>query len=254
MKDKVAGILAAISARLRLRRSGIVYRACGRNERPTRRRANVKTSLLAILVMAAPAMLGAQQAEASPPSKSSWQVRGHGAHAWAFGGDHCVWTSLDVGANDEVVHQSGGAPVKQKGAWVGFSSYNWCDGTETWGWAFIPNVGFSGSLNTASVSVSFEVQSYAWQETPDGWWDYTFLGTSTLTANVAWAGTGETVQGMNQWMSRFGKSMVRNRWRGQFRQADVTVNATLGGAALTFDGVFGEVGKYNAGGTEVFHH
>lgn len=228
------------------------------------------TLLTLALVGTAPALAATQT--------WNYQVRGHGAWAWSHHGDGCVSTGLDVGANEQVSHSAGSQPTTSRGAWVGYWSYNWCTGTQTYGWGFVPDVNFSGNLSSASVAASITVYSYGWQtstttttttttsgknkttESRDagtrdaGSGGYVFLGASQLDVQVAWTGVGDTVMGTNMSISRWGRDMSRSRWSGQWRNASVSITATLDGAAVPLTDAHGDLGKFNSGWTSVYRY
>jgi hypothetical protein len=185
---------------------------------------------------------------------SSWQVRGNGAFAQAFNVDDCRYVMFDIGANEEVVHSGGGAPTSSAGAWVGYWVRDWCTDIEIYGSEYVEGANFAGNQWSASVSISFPVNTYKWVQTPDGNWEYTWMGTDTVTAEVRWTGVGDAQRGMFSWVSRWGRTMSRSRWMGSSREADVTMNVTVDGRRQTFDFAYGELGRYHSGSTYVYSY
>lgn len=211
----------------------------------------MKKMIIAALALVA----GTTAAQAAPTFVSSWQVRGNGAQAGFFGGNDCSSTGFDIGANDNVVHSRANAPAQESGAWAGLWSYNWCTGEETYGWGYVPGSAVSLSLAGGTVSVSFDAYSYGWQFNADtGEFDYVFLGTKTVTAQVTWTGTGDAMRVMNQSMNRWGQFFARNRVNGQLRQASMSATIDVGGTPFAYDFSYGELAKYNAGAVEIFRY
>jgi hypothetical protein len=203
------------------------------------------TAGIALLFVAGTAVAG--------PSVESWQVRGHGAYAVGYGDDGCVSHWLAIGAADEVFHQRRGAPVAANGAWLYYASYDRCTGREIWGWTEQADSNFTGALGHASISVTFEVELYEWRPGPYGW-ELVMVGTETVDVSVYWTGIGDVISGVDQSMSRWGNYFFRSRWLGRFREAEVSIDVALGGVPLLFDAAWGNLGRYNAGSTTVYHY
>jgi hypothetical protein len=197
---------------------------------------------------------GVSSAAASPPSVTHWQIRGDGAVASAYGNTECGWTNLQISVDELVQHQNGGGPpVESSGAWVGFSSYDACAQVDTVGWSFLSPVTASVELDQATFSGAIVVDSYAWQEVSEGNWEYIPIGSATLDVTATWTGIGEVFRGMSFHVSRYGKDILRNRWRGQHREAEVTLDVRLDGAPLVFVGTYGSLGSFRSGDTQIFH-
>jgi hypothetical protein len=190
----------------------------------------------------------ASSASAAPPAKSTWQIRGNGAYASAFTGNDCQWASFDITGNDDVM-RSGGSTASNAGVWVGYWSYDWCKGSESYGDAYVEG-NFSGNQSTASANVSFTIYTYGWVETPYGW-DYVFLGSRTARANVSWTGVGTAQRGMESWTSRWGQTMGRYRWMGSYRQAEVNVSLSIAGGTQSLEYAYGSIGQYSSGAVEI---
>jgi hypothetical protein len=200
-----------------------------------------------VMAVSASAMAG--------PTVSSWQVRGNGAGGGGWAGDDCTWVSVDISGNDQTVHQRAGAPVSEKAVWAGFWMSNWCTGTETFGWGYVSPAAFSASLTSASASISFEAQSYGFTVDPvTGEYYYTDLGTSNVSIGATWTGIGDTTRGMNQYLSRWGKYFSRSRVNGQQREATLALAVTVDGAPVALTSTWGYLGKYNAGGTDIYSY
>lgn len=213
----------------------------------------MKKNFVNAAVFAAILISGAGMASAQSQSSSySYQVRGESAYANAWSEDACSFAMLDIGGSDQVVHTRGGAPVQDRGVWVGLWSYNWCKGVEYYGDAFVSDNTFDVSMNGAAASVELEVYWYSWDLDEDGNWSQYQGGTSTATIKVAWTGVGETYRGMEGHTSRWGRNFSRYRWQGMSRDADVFVDATLDGVPLTMGPAFGGLGSYNSGSTEIY--
>ena len=197
---------------------------------------------------------GVTSAHTSPPSMTNWQIRGDGAFASAYGSTECGWTNLEISMDEQVQHQSGGGPpVESSGAWMGFSSYDWCTQIETFGSIFIASAPVSIDLDEAAFSAVIVVNSYTWQQDADGNWQYIYIGSPSLDVTATWQGVGEIFRGMSFHVARYGKDILRHRWRGQQREAEITLEARLDSELLVFLGVYGTLGSYRSGDTQIFH-
>lgn len=198
------------------------------------------------------AVLGsAGVASANSPSYS-FRERGDSASTSASSSNECGFFSLDVGGSDESVHQRGGAPVNEKGVWAIFWAYDWCKGVEFYGWGYGPNDTFDANMNAASAQITFEVDSYTWVMGETGEWTQEKLGVSTVSASVSWTGVGDVMRGMNSGMTRWGKNTIRHRRRGEYRDAEIKVDATLDGAPMAFQNAYGELGSYSESFFEIY--
>lgn len=179
-----------------------------------------------------------------------WNVRDYTANGSAFEYDGCQSTGVDVSGSESSTHNGGGAPVKDNGAWVGYYSYNWCTGSQTSGWAWVPG-GFSGDMQGASFDVVFEAESYEYAEI-DGEWVYSYLGTKTVEINAELTGIGQATHGMNNSVSRYGTSFSRYRWVGQWREATLDLSVTVDGDSVALSNAAGSLGKANSGSFSIY--
>lgn len=199
-------------------------------------------------------ILGFAGIASAAPDLISYQVRGDGAYASAYiQGNDCLSAGLDITLNDEIVHSRGGAPVNEDGAWIGFWSYNWCNGEEAYGYKYISDPNATISSSSANAAFQVDIEFYGWRELPDGSWDYISLGTKPLTVSASWNAVGEAYRGVESHHARYGQSATRTRWRGVSRQADVTLNATLDGAPVSLSFAYGSIGSYSSGATEIYN-
>jgi hypothetical protein len=179
-----------------------------------------------------------------------WQVRDHSAYGSAFVSDGCESTGVDIGGSESSSHSGGGAPVADNGAWAGYYSYNWCTGSQTSGWAWLPG-GFSGDLQSASIDAVFEAESYEWVEV-DGEMVYSYVGTRTVEINAEFTGVGKATHGMNSSMSRWGDSFSHSRWVGQSREATVDMSVTVDGQSIDLTNAIGSLGSANSGSISIY--
>lgn len=193
--------------------------------------------------------LSATFATAGTPD-SQWQVRDYSANGSAFLYDDCQSTGVDISGSESSTRSGAGAPVKDNGAWAGYYSYNWCTGSQTYGWAWIPG-GFSGDMQGASVDVVLDAESYEYVEI-DGEWVYSYIGTSTVEINAEFTGVGSTIHGMNNSMSRWGSSFSHYRYVGQWRDATLDLSVTVDGNSVDLGDGTGSLGKANSGSIAIY--
>jgi hypothetical protein len=212
------------------------------------RRNAMKKSTVTCLVIGLTCAMTAAQARAET---QTYQVRGFGASGSGYSYDDCSSASFHVSANDQVTHQAGGKPTTGRAAWIGFFYSNWCTDTHSGGFAFVPDVDFSGSLNSAFLNATVTLFSKGeprrGEEGPEP------VATSTAYVSAIWTGTGETFHGLYSSTSHWGRYFSRDRWIGQTRSADLVLQVTIDGVPVTFQGTYGDLGKYNSGSTFVFH-
>lgn len=179
-----------------------------------------------------------------------WNVKDHSATASAYLYDGCESSGVDISGSESSSHDGGGAPVKDNGAWAGYSSYNWCTGSQTYGYVWVPG-GFDGDMQGASIDVEFEAESYDYVEI-DGEWVYSYLGTRTVEINAEFTGIGKAEHGRNSSMSRWGDSFSRYRWVGQWREATVEMSVTVDGNSVDLGDVTGSLSKANSGSVAIY--
>jgi hypothetical protein len=179
-----------------------------------------------------------------------WQVRDYSANGSAFLYDDCQSTGVDISGSESSTHDGSGAPVKDNGAWAGYYSYNWCTGSQTSGWVWVPG-GFSGDMQGASVDVVFDAETYEYLEI-DGEWVYSYVGTSTVEINAEFTGVGSTTHGMNNSMSRWGTTFSHSRYVGQWREATLDLSVTVDGNSVDLSNATGSLGKSNSGSIAIY--
>jgi hypothetical protein len=196
---------------------------------------------------------GVSTAHADPPEVTHWQVRGDGASASAYGNTACGWRNLEISINEQVQHENGQPPQESTGAWIGFSSYDWCTQTETYGWTFLSDVPVDIGRDDASFTGTIVVQSYTWLQDANGDWYQIYIGPQNLDVDATWAGVGEVSRGMSFSMSRYGKDTMRSRWRGQYEEAEVVLDVRLDGDPVDLPQAYGQLGSFRSGDTYIFH-
>lgn len=196
------------------------------------------------------AALSTATAHAVPPV-FSFQVRGDSGYGSAYTSDACQSIGVDFSGSAQTVHSAGGPPVEENGVWAGLWAYNWCTGAQTYGWAYVPG-GYDGNMDSASIDVVFEAESWVWVVDGDGQWTYENLGTQTVEINAELTGIGQAIRGMNNSMSRWGSSFSRYRWLGQWREATVDASITIDGESLEVAGTYGSLGHANSGQTAIY--
>jgi hypothetical protein len=193
--------------------------------------------------------LSATLATAGAPD-FKWNIKDHTASGSAFLFDDCQSTGVDISGSESSTHDGSGTPVKDNGAWAGYYSYNWCTGSQTSGFVWVPG-GFSGDMQGASVDVVFEAESYEYVEI-DGEWVYSYVGTKTVEINAEFTGIGQATHGRNNLMSRWGTSFSHSRWSGQWREATLDLSVTVDGNSVTLENATGSLGKSNSGSIAIY--
>ncbi len=153
---------------------------------------------------------------------NKFQVKGQTANAYFYQSDDCNYTSVGVFASDNVTKNSPGAPTSQKGAYLYYSNYNFCNGESSYGDGFSPNVTFSSnnSLNSATLNGAIAIN------------DYSSGTTKTVDVALTWTGTGDTYRG-NSHSHNQGPGFTSNyRYVGSYRDAQVSGSVTLDGKNL----------------------
>lgn len=187
---------------------------------------------------------------ATASTHTHWKVKDHTASGSAFLYDVCESTGVDFGGSESTTHSGGGQPVQDNLAWASYWSYNWCNGAQTNGWAYVPG-GFSGDMNSASFDIQFEADSYEWIEV-DGEFVYHHLGTSTVEISADLTGVGQAIHGMNSSTSRWGSTSSRYRWIGQWKEASVDLSVTVDGNPVDLGDATGSLGRSNSGSVDIY--
>jgi len=152
---------------------------------------------------------------------TKYQFKGNNASAYFYQSDDCSYTDVSVNGFDNVTKSGPGAPVSQTGAYLYYSTYNFCTGTQSYGYGFGDNVTFtSNKLNSATLNGTFTV------------YDYYSGASKTATVNLTWTGTGDTYRGKYQSRSQGPGYTSIYRSSGSSRDADVTGTVTLNGTDL----------------------
>jgi hypothetical protein len=175
----------------------------------------------ATVIATALTLLSLTTVPALAATSTKYQFKGQNASANFYQSDDCNYSSVSVNGFDNVTKSGPGAPVSQTGAYLYYSSYNFCTGAQFYGSGFSENIPFtSNKLNSATLNGTFTVYDY-------------YSGTSkTATVNLTWTGTGDTYRGKSQ--SRYQGPGYTSIYRssGSSRDAEVTGTVTLDGANL----------------------
>lgn len=194
--------------------------------------------------------LGTSMVALAAPTTTKYSAKGDTATANAYVNGDCGYTSLDVSATEEAM-RSGTTTTATKKIWVNYYSYDTCKGTESYGWAELP---LSVDVNTDSVAfdLKLDVQTYITRITPKGEYSSELKGTSQLTASISIVGTGKLEKGTSRSTSSAGPYRSVYRYTGSYREASLTVKATLGTTPLTFTGSYATLGNYTSGSMEMY--
>ena len=175
-------------------------------------------------------------------TSNQFQVKGQTADAHFYQSDDCNYTSIGVFASDNVSKSGAGAPTAQKGAYIYYSNYNFCNGQGSYGDGFAQNVTFTSdnSLKSATLKGTFTLN------------DYSSGATKTADVALTWTGTGDTFRGNSHSHSHGPKFTSNYRYVGSYRQADVSGNVTLDGKnVISGLSSYGSLNSTNSGSVEV---
>jgi hypothetical protein len=152
---------------------------------------------------------------------TKYQFKGNNASASFYQSDDCGYNSVSVYGFDNSTKSGPGAPVSQTGAYLYYSSYNFCTETQSYGEGFGENVTFTtNKLNSAALNGTFTV------------YDYNSGSTKTATVNLTWTGTGDTYRGKFNSSYQGTGYLSRYRSTGSSRDAQVSGNVTLDGTDI----------------------
>lgn len=146
-----------------------------------------------------------------------YQVKGQNAYASFSQYDECSSTYVDVSAFDNLTKAAPGAPSSQVGAYISYSTYNYCNGAYSYGYGFSDTATVIINNSTASVSGSFTIYDY-------------YSGTSqTGDVNLTWTATGNTYRS-NYHNHYQGPGFLSNyRSKSTSRDAEVTGYVNING-------------------------
>lgn len=174
-----------------------------------------------------------------------YRVHGDSASGSMYYYDGCTSRALDIHAARGTIHVTGESVTRSSGIWLGFWSFNWCDGSIASGWSFVPEADVRVSMSSARAQAALPVDMYRMELSSDGYWEYILIGTEVMNVDVSWTGTGEVYAGTYASSSRWGKFMYRYRAMGRSRDAELTAAIELGGAPLAFQDSYGNLGTYH---------
>ncbi|MEQ9666904.1 hypothetical protein [Coleofasciculus sp. G2-EDA-02] len=175
-------------------------------------------------------------------TNQKYQVKGQTADAYFYQSDECNYTSVGIFASDNVSKNAPGAPTAQKGAYIYYSTYNWCTGEGSYGDGFATDVNFTSdkSLKSAALNGTFAVN------------DYSSGATKNVDVAVMWTGTGDTYRG-NSHSHYQGPAFTSNyRYVGAHSDAMVSGTITSEGKNLVENlSSFGSLSSSNSGSIEI---
>jgi hypothetical protein len=194
-----------------------------------------------VIVGTALALLGISLPAVATTS-NKFQIRGQMADAYFYKSDDCNYTSFGVFASDSVSKSQPGAPTAQKGAYIYYSQYNWCTGEGSYGDGFANEVEFSSnnSLNSATLNGTFSLN------------DYSAGTTKTVDVALTWTGSGDIFRGNSHSHYQSSAFTSNYRYKGSYREAQVSGSVTLDGQSLLSDlSSSASLSSSNSGSVEV---
>jgi hypothetical protein len=148
-----------------------------------------------------------------------YQVNGENASVSFYKYDDCSYTDAYVSAFDNLIKSAPGAPTSSQGAYVSYSTYNYCNGTYSSGYGFsdTANITISNSLQSASLTGTFTLYDY-------------YSGTSqTAYVDLSWAGTGNTYRSNSSSHYQAPGYLSNYRSKNTSRDASATGSLTING-------------------------
>ncbi|HYW22364.1 MAG TPA: hypothetical protein VE956_24255 [Nodularia sp. (in: cyanobacteria)] len=167
---------------------------------------------LTVLSLAAPTLAA---------TTDRYQYKGESAEASFYQSDKCNYTSLGVSAFDNISKTAPGSPTSQKEAYLYYYSYNYCNGTGSYGSGVLTNPNFTiSNLRSATLSGTFTVTDY-------------FTGnTKNAAVSLEWIGDGDSYRGRSQSTYQGPGYFSKYQSVGSSRNASVTGNVTVDGTDL----------------------
>lgn len=193
----------------------------------------IGTALAVLSLTTAPALAAA----------SKYQVNGQNAYASFYKYDDCSYTDVYVSAFDNLTKTAPGAPTSQTGAYLSYNTYDYCNGSYSYGYGFsdTANVTISNSGQSASLTGTFTLYDY-------------YLGTSkTADVNLAWTGTGNTYRS-NSHSHYQGPGYLSNyRSKSTSRDAEVTGSITVNGTNIISGlSYYASISSSNSGSLNIY--
>lgn len=177
------------------------------------------------------------------PYKYQYQVKGENASASFYQYEDCSYTSIYVSAFDNLTKDAPGAPTTQQGAYIDYSTYNYCTGAYSYGYGFSDNasVTISNSLQSATLTGSFTLYNY-------------YLGTSqTANVNLTWTATGNTYRSNSHSHSQGQGYLSNYRSKNTSRDAEVTGSITIDGTEVIAGlSSYGYLSSSNSGSLTIY--
>jgi hypothetical protein len=180
---------------------------------------NMKT---ATLVGTALTVISLTTLPALAAPKSQYQVKGQNAYASFYQYEDCSYTYVDVYAFDNLEKSALGAPTSQTGAWLYYSTYNYCDGIYSFG---------SASSDTATVTINNSAQSASLTGTFT-LYDYYSNTSKTANVNLTWTATGTTYRSNSHSNYQGPGYFSTYRSKGTTRDASITGSININGSNL----------------------
>ncbi|MDZ8189314.1 MAG: hypothetical protein RMX96_31315 [Nostoc sp. ChiSLP02] len=169
----------------------------------------IATTLAVLSLTAAPTLAAAYK----------YQVKGENAYASFYQSDECSYTDVYISAFNNLEKSAPGSPTSLKGLYLSYSTYNYCNGTYSYGDGFSDSatVTISNSLQSASVTGSVVLYDY-------------YSGTSqTANVNLSWTGTGNNYRSNSVSHYRGPGYLSNYRSKSTSRDATATGSITIGG-------------------------
>jgi hypothetical protein len=180
-------------------------------------------------------------ASAAAPNVTKIGVRGQSAFAVAEHHDDCIDASFSISASDETTRDGSGSTT-QRAAFVGFGGRDLCNFLSFGGGTSLT---LTTTLNNDSVTLPFDfLVDYANTET-DERTQRRIVGTVKIVANGDFEKVRETIIMLNDGIK------TTTKLRGNTREADAIVTATLDGIPFTFDTGTGSLGTIKNGIVEI---
>jgi hypothetical protein len=151
-----------------------------------------------------------------------YQYKDESAYASFYQYDGCNYTYVSVSAYENIAKTAPGSSTSQKQAFLSYSSYNYCNGTISYGYGSLsnPNLNISKKLDSATLTGTFTVN------------DYYGNSQNVVEVSLEWTGEGDISRGRNQSSYQGPGYFSKYRGTGSYRDANVTGNVTVNGTNL----------------------
>lgn len=204
--------------------------------------------MLRHLALALLATATASVAAQAAATTERYQTKGDGADAYFQSFDECSYSYSSVYMSSQRTNANGTQYVSS-GGWLNFSSYNYCTGESTYGWADLTGMTFSGQgwrgAQLTGTASGFVEQFLGCEEVPfpgegegEGesggywqcFWDYVEV---PVAIDLTWTAGESSYRGMYSGMSKSPDSVSRYRSNGTYAYGTVTGTLTVDGQSLS---------------------